>query len=159
MFEAMLYAVLETLSQTGTWQGKVYPVAPSKVAKFWLGEKEGADGDDVGKGAKSARTKTAKVELVRKWLQGWQAGRGIFKLEVEAEELGRAYLRKREGRRRVQVKKVETEESSGGATARTEMGKLDDLADCLLQGMAWIKWEQNRRLLMSNGVEALDAMG
>jgi cruciform cutting endonuclease 1 len=35
------------------------------------------------------------------------------------------------------------------------MGKLDDLADCLLQGMAWIEWEENKRKALEHGVQAL----
>jgi cruciform cutting endonuclease 1 len=35
------------------------------------------------------------------------------------------------------------------------MGKLDDLADCLLQGLAWVQWEENKRLLLKKGVEVL----
>jgi len=145
MFEAMIYAVLKTLSENGTWQGTVHPIAPAKVSKFWLGDKEGAAME--GGGSKSAKTKTAKINLVEKWLGERDAEKHPFKLEGKAEALGIAYLRKRSGGKKV---------LDGKAVVPEEIGKLDDLADCMLQGMAWIKWEQNRRLLMSNGLEALD---
>jgi cruciform cutting endonuclease 1 len=40
-----------------------------------------------------------------------------------------------------------------------KMGKLDDLADSLLQGMAWIEWEENKRTVLKHGVEALLGSG
>jgi len=67
--------------------------------------------------------------------------------------LGRAFLRKRRGGKRGGGKE------KGRVTKLADMGKLDDLADCLLQGMAWIKWEQNRKLILSKGIEALDEIG
>ena len=36
--------------------------------------------------------------------------------------------------------------------------KLDDLADCLLQAMACLKWEQNRKLICENGEAALEEL-
>ena len=45
--------------------------------------------------------------------------------------------------------------SAGATLVPAEMGKLDDLADCLLQGMAWIRWEENRRGVLEGGLEAL----
>jgi len=149
MFEAMLYAVLKTLSEQGVWGGSVYAVAPAKVSRLWLGDGEGAGDGAGGRGTKSARTKTAKVGLV----EGWLEGEGGFELVGEAEVLGRAFLRKRRGGKRGGGKE------KGRVTKLADMGKLDDLADCLLQGMAWIKWEQNRKLILSKGIEALDEIG
>jgi cruciform cutting endonuclease 1 len=43
----------------------------------------------------------------------------------------------------------------GEVDGEEKMGKLDDLADCLMQGMAWIEWEENKRKALEHGVEAL----
>ena len=67
------------------------------------------------------------------------------------EDMARAYKEKWEripGRRKIGVLEVEVGDGE-------KMGKLDDLADCLLQGMAWVQWEENKRLLLKKGVEAL----
>lgn len=71
-----------------------------------------------------------------------------FGLEGQAREMGERYLWKRRGGKRVKVKE-----------GMVEIGKLDDLADCFLQGMAWIQWEKNRMLIMSRGIEALEELG
>ena len=155
MFEAMVYAVLKTLSNLGSWQGSVLPVAPAKVSKFWLGDKEGTDALGVP-GKKSAKTKAAKISLVGYWLQEGQKTDHPFVLKGQAEELGSAYLRRRNVRKKINVKDEKVKISREGGGASTNLEKLDDLADCLLQGMAWIKWEQNRRIILSRGIEALE---
>ena len=157
MFEAMIYAVLKTLSEAGTWQGKVYPVAPAKVSKFWLGDKEGAGTID-GAGSKRAKTKRAKVELVGRWLEERKGRNPPFRLEGKVEDLAKAYLKRWRDGKRIGARK-KTDKSSRDDVVPSEIGKLDDLADCLLQAMAWIKWEQNRRSFMCKGIEALDEVG
>ena len=66
----------------------------------------------------------------------------------EVKEMARRYVEKwdRVPGGRKAITKLEGEE---------KMGKLDDLADCLLQGMAWVEWENNKRIVMKHGIEAL----
>ena len=157
MFEAMLYAVLKTLHHQGIWKGSVWPIMPSKVGKFWLDglneermtkkrKSKKGNGNDMEDGSLKHAAKTngkrEKIELVNQWLQ---EGRR-FELREGAKETGNAWLRKKKigGRKK-------TVDGEGG-----KLGKLDDLADCLLQGFAWVRWEANRRELFERGLEALD---
>ena len=150
MFEAMIYAVLKTFSETGFWEGDVHPIAPSKVSNFWITHKPGALKE--GHGSKSAKTKSAKIELVTEWLEDGSR----FQLEGAAAQLGKAYLRKKTRRdSKSSVKQKMLVESEARAVTQDSVGKLDDLADCLLQAMAWIKWEENRRLIMAKGSDAI----
>jgi len=149
MFEAMLYAVLKTFSEQGSWTGAVHPVVPAKVSKFWLGHAE--DGSGTKSSSKSSKTKAAKIDLVAKWLEDGER----FEFLGAAAKLGQAFLKKRKGVKRVVVKQDELAVDTSDCSIEVEMGKLDDLADCLLQGMAWVRWERNRRTILTNGMQAL----
>ena len=149
MFEAMLYAVLCTLSERKLWEGCVWPVQPSKVWGYWT---EILDGTDTlkadAKGSKAQRTKKAKIDTVGRWLQASDdketSSSGAYTkqdqqvtFEDASMETRQRYLEKWKGKR-----------------GSNEIGKLDDLADCLLQGVAWIRWEETkRRLLRKGGIE------
>ncbi|MCJ1424155.1 hypothetical protein MMC29_002042 [Sticta canariensis] len=153
MFEAMIYAVLQTYIARGLWAGGMHPVAPRKVVKFWLGD--GPDSEDrAGSVSKSARTKTAKVELVATWLE--QGAR--VRLKGAAASMGRAFLERRRGGKKTDRKEAKTVDRNGDGLEGLEIGKLDDLADCLLQGMAWIRWEENRRAILSGGMAAVEEL-
>ena len=153
MFEAMIYAVLKTFSERGIWKGNVHPIAPSKVSNFWITNKQAAVKE--GSGSQSAKTKSAKIDLVAEWLQDG----GHFEMRGAAARLGQAYLRKKTRKDcKSSVKQKKLSESKTQTVAQDSVEKLDDLADCLLQGMAWIKWENNRRLIMAKGAEALDEL-
>lgn len=165
MFESILYAVLCTLKEEGVWRGEVRSIMPGKVGPFWVGEEDsvptpagsGEDGDGLGEGcgvkkkirksqSTKIRNKGLKIDLVRSWLESGD----VVQLGNEGvEEMARAYREKwdrlpgaKKGRR-------------GAVEEGEKMGKLDDLADSLLQGVAWVKWEENKRLLGKYGVEAL----
>jgi cruciform cutting endonuclease 1 len=157
MFESMLYAVLQTLKSEKIWDGTVIPIAPGKVGPFWL--ESGQDGGIPSQArAKLRNTKStkllnkgAKIDLVKSWLEA----RGKVTLGTsDAESTARAYLEKwHRLPGRAKSKNVTKSDKVGEVEA---MGKLDDLADSLLQSMAWIQWEKNKREVLKNGVEALD---
>lgn len=156
MFEAMLYAVFKTFSEELGWNGTVHPIMPAKVSKFWLGNAEGASEDETG--SKSAKTKTAKINLVAEWLQETGEAQQRFHLQAQAVDLAAAYLRRRLGGKKSGAVQDKRESLHRNAVVPAEIKKLDDLADCLLQGMAWIQWEKNRRLIMFKGFQALDEL-
>lgn len=149
MLEAMLHAVFCCL------HGKESPAAesvnPHKVARFWIDKmggkflevrkkperrkKEKVLGEELGveevkvavRGKTNRKTKLAKVLLVREWLRSGDVvslGKDVIGIASDFEPV--------KGRRKANM---------------ISEGKLDDLADCLLQGMAWIRWEENRKSL------------
>lgn len=127
------------------------PVLPSKVGRYWLLEGAGED-DGVKKAGKKGkegaslgaaeRSKARKMGIVREMVR---SGSGVT-LEGQAEEMGGLVMGKAEGK-----KKKKADKGQG-------LGKFDDLADCLLQGLAWVKWEENKRLVWEMGKEALDLL-
>lgn len=147
MFESILYAVLCTLKGEGIWNGEVQAIAPGKVGLFWVGEEsKNGVGSKKLRTSKSAkiRNKGAKIDLVRGWLEsGEMVGLGNKSVESMARRYREKWDRSPGGRK----KSVDDGDE--------KMGKLDDLADCLLQGMAWIQWEGNKRTALEHGVEAL----
>jgi cruciform cutting endonuclease 1 len=157
MFESMLYAILQTLKSERIWGGTVIPIAPGKVGPFWL-----EAGQDVAipsrshtklRNTKTAKllNKGAKIDLVKSWLEGKEK---VILGTSDAESTAYGYLEKwHRLPGRTKSKGVVKSDESGEFEA---VGKLDDLADSLLQGLAWIQWEKNKRGVLKNGVETLD---
>ncbi|KAH8821199.1 mitochondrial putative cruciform cutting endonuclease 1 [Xylogone sp. PMI_703] len=160
MFESILYAILHTLKAEGIWSGQVLPIAPGKVGPFWVGEDEKAISDGimpevVGKmrKAKTAKAinKGLKIDLVRKWLE---TGDMVTLGSKDVKNTADAYLEK--WNRLPGQRKPKKDVSDTAIEQPTEeMGKLDDLADSLLQAMAWLEWEKNKALVLEHGVDAL----
>lgn len=155
MLESMLWAVLETLrNQSGSAWGfpTIHAVPPARVANFWTGlsevdlrppsdfllqnmnrgklEPSWSARQKDSKSEAVVNMKKAKVEVVKNWV----AGRGDVKLEFagEGDETAEVF---RENTRTPGRRKKDRNEAA--------LGKLDDLADCLLQGVAWLRWEEN----------------
>ncbi|KAJ5673854.1 mitochondrial resolvase Ydc2 [Penicillium macrosclerotiorum] len=152
VLEGMVYAVLHALRRErgGEVAGPlVYGVEPRRVVGYWeeLGASRKAEEGEGRKKRVSVReVKKAKIDLVGSWLEsevmGVSEGTGKIALTEDAavQELAGAYVRKWRGQR-------------GG-----DLGKLDDLADCLLQGLTWLEWQVMRERLASEGVRALESM-
>ncbi|KAJ9642457.1 hypothetical protein H2199_004838 [Coniosporium tulheliwenetii] len=151
---------------------EVWDVSPARVVGFWVGDGKGA----VGRG-KGAKGKREKVGLVGRWVGGdgvvgavgaSRGGTGIrleFSGEAEREGFAKGFSKEEaeseeEGKNQedaqILVESLSVADSKAVPVETTEdVGKLDDLADCLLQAAAWVQWEANRRRITEMDEEAL----
>jgi len=152
MLESMLWASFETqkMMQNASAQ-KSFPlmheVSPKMVARFWTAGPDASlwptqtlltDSDDEPETPKKTGRsvdKKEKIAVVRSWLAG--EGGVSLHLRPELQATVDAFAGKTTRVRR--SKGVVDNDSS-----QDRLIKLDDLADCLLQGAAWLRWQQNR---------------
>jgi cruciform cutting endonuclease 1 len=157
--ESMLWACFETMkSVQGDKKSSdfptVYEVAPKRVASFWTGPSEAhlpaADlltpdysPPDLRVTAVKAKAagagKREKIAVIRSWLEG--TGGVSLEFSPETKQTAAAFATGLKRRKTKPSDSNTTEEAVGRET------KLDDLADCLLQGAAWVRWEENRRTI------------
>ncbi|KAI1460933.1 Ydc2-catalyt-domain-containing protein [Annulohypoxylon moriforme] len=162
--EAMLHASLRTLRELGYWSGEITSVAPPNVTRFWPASPEedtpktsrarkGVEGK-VRKESKSMQSKKHKIGVLTSWLKMEPKNQVILPANSDIESAVKQFRLRLGGARKPRSRTAE-DESSGDAWPR----KLDDLTDCLLQGVAWLKWEENRTLLLNEKrlLELLDS--
>ena len=141
MFESMLYAVIHTLQKQGYLrQTRVISMSPDKVGKFWIRR------DDV-RWTKEKKVKKLKVDIVTSWVNKDGAGEFVVNTEQVAETI-RAWRRN--------VHRDRQKKSPKELMSRGTLIKLDDLADCLLQGLAWVKWEENKKMILEEGINSVE---
>ncbi|KAI0547379.1 mitochondrial resolvase Ydc2 [Xylaria curta] len=169
--EAMLHASLRTLRDVGVWKGEVLSVRPERVGQLFLDAeglitrratpKREPEEDETGasttksrrKRTTSTETKKLKIELLNQWLS--QGDLVVRPGTAEAGHMLDAYRDASKGSKRSRSKRV-TEEDGPKGDLLTLDKKLDDLTDSLMQGMAWLRWQENMALLRTeSGVEQL----
>ncbi|WPH00999.1 ribonuclease H-like protein [Acrodontium crateriforme] len=153
MLESMIWACMETIRHSNDTSSGVFPstieVNPARVARFWsagsyidllppndlfLG---GVGSTEMAKLEPKKIDKQEKIDVVRRWAtnHGDSENHVSIEFEGEAAKVAKAFETK--------------EKLSGSATRKRDavstMGKLDDLADCLLQAGAFVRWSTNQQ--------------
>ncbi|KAL3468325.1 T-complex protein 11-domain-containing protein [Aspergillus heterothallicus] len=145
----------------------VISIEPGRVGRYWLphgalaAETAIADAKPKKK-SKSREGKKVKIDLVGSWLESktftigedgvepWVNGyMSKWKKEKPARTKTKSKLRRREG------SAVDGDEWGGkDDTLGVDIGKLDDLADCVVQGVTWLEWEEMRGKVVAAGTDA-----
>lgn len=187
IFEAMIYAVLNTLREEGRIKALagndviVEGVTPRRVAMYWEDEilkcasgrrvkkSEGENGEEeetsTGTKTRAIVGKEGKLSLVAGWWFKYfefKHSQGVhsepLKVSVQenspAEDIVYAYLRKWI---KADSPPVGIDDLSERPSSLPRMEKRDDLADCLLQGLAWLEWSDMRKMLVREGPEAVSS--
>lgn len=138
--ESMLYAVFTTLQALGRWpDGRVEGVVARNVLEFMALQEKIAGVDVAGIWEKDADNKKLKKAIVNRMLA---AGEGVS-VSAEVAPVAQEYLDVWNGKLK-------------GKKKSESFKKLDDMADCLLQGIAFIRWQDNKKRLIEGGIEALE---
>jgi cruciform cutting endonuclease 1 len=174
VFEGMIYAVLETLRSLGQIQWHVESVAvdPGKVARYWIANAESGvktnedllvtEGKRRGSRArgrsktKDLKGKQAKIAVVRSWLDEGAMALRMRLAVVDARRAGVEEVQKTVANYLQAGSRTRSGKTSGKGQGKA-VKKLDDLADCLLQGVAWIEWQRMREQVTQEGWEEVMA--
>ncbi|KAK6531575.1 hypothetical protein TWF694_002767 [Orbilia ellipsospora] len=129
--EAMIHTALRMLLEEGVWkQGSTCSICPQRMTRFWL------DRNNLSRKSRSGKaSKLLKINLVRTLLQNEQTVTYDEKNDSVTEAVS-----------------LFTE--TGGRSKPDTNEKIDDLADCLLQGVGLIEWEKNRQILLEEWGDA-----
>ncbi|KAM5469645.1 hypothetical protein MauCBS54593_004199 [Microsporum audouinii] len=176
VFEGMLYAVLHTLRRQGKGEqlGKVFVqgVDPQRVVRYWTNdEKKEEATPDSKKKVSSKEGKKAKIDLIGRCLSRCAGIGGYYtptgsavkerpKQEIsmeldlvddsQARDIVHAYLEKWNGGNNVSKKRATLAAPGKNKGNIENIGKLDDLADSLLQGITWLEWQKTTEKLLYN---------
>ncbi|PKX93076.1 uncharacterized protein P174DRAFT_452317 [Aspergillus novofumigatus IBT 16806] len=165
VFEGMLYAVLHALGQAGEG-GAEAGMRPVVL---------GVEPRRKKKKASAREGKKVKINMAGEWLRagmgGGEVGSGSgsgspFRLSVaddpELRALVDAYLRRWAGKsnpgRSVSRTKAEGQvaaEDDRPVIEPPDVRKMDDLADCLVQGVTWLEWQAMRQRILTEGSDAV----
>ena len=140
VFEGMLYAVLRTLMEIEKMKLLLDPMQPTQVNRFWLQHRLFPQSPSKIK-LTGRDIKKAKVDTVLKLLGDRSTNIHVTAhLEPFIADFISSAKSPATGRRIVGEK----------------ISKLDDLADSILQGLAFISWQNNRERIKALGRDAID---
>ncbi|PSR97298.1 mitochondrial resolvase Ydc2 [Coniella lustricola] len=147
--ESMLYAIFTTLQRLGHWSpnGRLESVVSRNVLEFMAVYHSGGVEDASKIWSKTSRDDNKKIKknIVGRMLRDG-GGVSIDQKNQQVKDTSEHYLNKWQAQ-------AEGKRAAPGTAEAFK--KLDDLADSLLQGLAYIKWQENKAKLLDQGMESL----
>jgi cruciform cutting endonuclease 1 len=143
VFEAMIYAALQTLKDRAIFESHVSPILPASVNRFWLESampSEPVSRTVPARVSSGREVKLQNIQLVKQILVAGKS-HGIDLTFGDAALEAKAVL-------------LMTPEERKAHGAASSVLKVDDLSDSLLQGLAWIQWQRHRSHLNQPHAEA-----
>jgi cruciform cutting endonuclease 1 len=147
VFEGMLHAVLKTLSEERGLPVIVQGVDPGRVTRYWLEGRAAKGKERINSGKES---KKAKIDIVGNSLAS--AGAAAL-VDVSS---GSDYGSHHGVEKMVDAFLARWQRKNNHSRSRVakDILKLDDLADCMLQGVAWLNWQSKREEVLRRGLGA-----
>lgn len=155
VFEGMLHAVLQTLREENAGKARlpiVASISPARTVHFWLKRSGRSDGLPEPKKITGREGKQARIDIVgQSFLDSNHRLVDVAAGKAKAMEI--AFTEKWQAtpgaakalkRRKMAPAKADAKRSA------PKQFKLDDLADCLLQGMAWLEWQKMRQMVLQD---------
>jgi cruciform cutting endonuclease 1 len=158
VFEGMLHAVLQTLRAENKEKFRLQTVTsinPARTAQFWLKGSRRIDTPLEPKKITGREGKQAKIDIVGKAFLD-SKDRLVETATGRAKATERAFMNRWHATSKVaRALRVKQRKNKGCTEDDAEdsgpkLAKLDDLADCLLQGMAWLEWQRMRQLVLQD---------
>ena len=135
MLEGMLYSTFQTLMEEGLLADTtIEPMLPMRVNKFWFADQ------DIPATGKQA--KLAKIAIVSDMLKAVNTKKASFALADELRDVIGGFG-------------VKAGRDTTVEKAARPLQKLDDMSDALLQALAWLRWQENRIKLVTDGPSGL----
>jgi cruciform cutting endonuclease 1 len=147
VFEGMLHAALKTLSEEHGLPVIVQGVDPGRVTRYWLEGRAAKDKEHISSGKES---KKAKIDIVGNSL----ANAGAAALVDVSSGSGHGSRHGVEEMVDAFLARWQRKNGNSRSGVAKDIFKLDDLADCLLQGVAWLNWQSRREEVLHRGLEA-----
>ncbi|KAL2833412.1 mitochondrial resolvase Ydc2 [Aspergillus cavernicola] len=163
---------------------RVFSIEPGRIGRYLISSGSSTtttsfpdvSGDVDGTGTGKKRTtrssregKKLKIDLVGSWLEN-----GLFEISADSDgvqpwvdEYLAKWKKEKKNKKdkkpapnpKSKLKKISDlgtdNKGDVGARARVDIGKLDDLADCLIQGVTWLEWEGMKGRVGRDGVDAI----
>ncbi|KAF2399147.1 Ydc2-catalyt-domain-containing protein [Trichodelitschia bisporula] len=158
MLESMMWAILTTLKtiqgggplqSSPSWE--IWPVNPRQVAQFFVADIVGISDGKKSK-SKAERGKAEKIAVAAALIAGQERREIKLTIGDGVQSLVGSFLAKLTTKTKRQAAPRQAHATPTSVLEDlekpSEIGKLDDLADCLLQASAWVTWERNRRELL-----------